>query len=665
MDKFNLCNRRYLGNKQSLLPYLEECINDIDYDIKDVLDAFSGTGVVGEFFLKKGKNVSFNDILLSNNKIYNCFFGNENIDENKLAKYIERYNNIDSKNIDENYFSINFSDTYFSHSNCKKIGYIREDINFNLNIKNNLNNREADVLISSLIYSIDKIANTVGHYDAYIEKKDYLNKDFIIKLPKIEKYSGITNIYRENANNLVRKYNYDLVYIDPPYNSRQYGDLYHLLENIAEWKKPEVFFKSRKMDRTHLKSDYCKTNAAKSFQDLIENIDSKYIVISYNNTGNRGNSRSNAKISDEDLFKILNDKGHVKVYNYNYNSFTTGKTKINNLCERFLLCYVKNSNRKIFIKPDKSTDEKKNQDYIKTPLNYTGNKFKILPDLIKYFPRDIKDRTLIDLFSGGATVGINSQAQTIICNDIQKPVIRLFNLLKKYEIEEILDNIYLIIKQYNLSDTSNNSYKYYNCDSSIGVGSFNKDNYNKLKHDYNIMNESEKKDYIFFVLIVFSFNNQIRFNSKNEFNLPVGKRDFNNNIKNNLIKTVNILKQKNIDFICNDFRNIDVAHYKKAFVYCDPPYILSTATYNENGNWTSKDELDLLNYLENVNKLDIPFMLSNVLEHKGKKHDLLLDWIRTNEFNIIHLNNSYSNSSYNKKDKSCYTDEVIITNFIL
>lgn len=657
MNKFNLCNRRYLGNKQSLLPNLDECLKDIDSDINTVLDAFSGTGVVGEFFLEKGKDVSFNDILLSNYKIYNCFFGKQDINKKKLLNYIEIYNTLNSNSLCENYFSINFSNTYFSYLNCKKIGYIRDDIQDNLNSKK-INQREADILITSLIYAVDKIANTVGHYDAYIEKNAYLEKEFIMKFPNIKNYNSNVNIYMENANKLVKKDNYDLVYIDPPYNSRQYGDLYHLLENIATWEKPKVFFKAKKMDRKKLKSDYCMSKATEAFKDLIENINAKYIVVSYNNTGKQGASRSSAKISDDDLLDILNKKGDVKVFNNNYNTFTTGKTKIDNLQERFFLCSVK-SNNKINLRPN----AKNNSVYIKTPLNYTGNKFKLLSYLFKYFPEDLENKTFIDLFSGGSTVGINVEAKKIICNDIQKTVIRLFNLFKKYDVEIILKKIDFLIRKYNLSNSTNNSYEYYNCNSSSGLGSFNKEKYNNLKKDYNCMIESEEKDYLFFLLVVFGFNNQIRFNSKNEFNLPVGKRDFNKNLKNNLIKTVEVLKKKDIDFICNDFRNIDITKYNNPFLYCDPPYILSTATYNENSGWTQKDELDLLKYLENINKLNIPFVLSNVLYHKGKSHDLLLNWSLKNKFNIIHLKNSYNNSSYNKKNKFDFTDEVIITNF--
>ena len=141
-----------------------------------------------------------------------------------------------------------------------------------------------------------------------------------------------------DANLLVPRIAADLVYIDPPYNSRQYCDAYHLLENVARWEKPPVFGVARKMDRSALKSRYCMKDAAEAFSDLIEHIQSRYILFSYNNMGTKGNERSNAKISDEDIRHILKRKGTVKVFSEVYKAFTTGKSDVANHEERLFLC---------------------------------------------------------------------------------------------------------------------------------------------------------------------------------------------------------------------------------------------------------------------------------------------------------------------------------------
>lgn len=656
MNKFNINNRRYLGSKYSLIDDLHESL-DLK-EINSVADIFGGTGVVGESFAKKGKQVILNDILYSNIVIYKCFFDKEKFDIKKIVRYIETYNNIKHEDLDENYFSLNFSDTYFSHSNCKKIGYIRENIKNELD-KGHINKREYYILITSLLYAVDKIANTVGHYDAYRENKDDLIQTLELRIPNIQNYKNEINIHREDANKLVKDINVDLVYIDPPYNSRQYCDMYHLLENLAEWKKPKVYYKAKKMDRTHIKSEYSKKEATEAFRNLIDNINAKYIVVSYNNTGKKGASRSSAKINDDDLINILKQKGSLKIFDKDYSRYTTGKSNIENLSERFFICTVKSKKKITKVHKPKIDNNK----YIKTPLNYTGGKYKLLDKLNKVFKEDLRDRTFIDLFTGGGNVGINVNAGKIICNDIQSNVIRLYKLFQGTDIDILLNNIESLIEYYNLSNSINNSYQFYGCNSSSGLGSYNKKFYGILKKDYNQMQCSIKKDYLFFLLIVFGFNNQIRFNLKNEFNMPVGKRDFNKNLKNNLINTVTRINQKNIEFISKDFREIDFNTYKNPFIYCDPPYILTTASYNENNGWTKKDELDLLDKLQKANNDGFEFVLSNVLEHSGNKHSLLLEWALQNKFNIIHLKNSYKNSSYQKKDKKTDSDEVLITNY--
>ena len=657
MNEFLINNRRYLGSKYSLIKDIQDSI-DIT-QIKSVADIFGGTGVVGESFASKGKKVIINDILYSNTIIYKCFFGKGYFNKNKLLDYIKRYNSLNSNEIEENYFSINFSETYFNKSNCKKIGFIREDIENELK-NNNINKREYYILITSLIYAIDKIANTVGHYDAYRENKEDLNKKFELIFPHIKEYKEEIKIYREDANELVKKKNADLIYIDPPYNSRQYCDMYHLLENLAEWKKPNVYFKAKKMNRKHIKSKYSQKEATEAFRDLIENIEAKFIIVSYNNTGNKGAERSKAKISDEDIINILKQKGDLKIVKKEYNMFTTGRSEIEDLNERLFICKV--NKNKITIK--KEVKSKNNKLFIKPPTNYTGSKYKHLEQMFKFFPNDIENRTFIDMFSGGLSVGINVNAKKIICNDKETSLIRLYRLFEKYSINVIMKNIDRIIKKYKLSDVNLNGYEYYGCESSSGVGSYNKEKYTKLKNCYNNSEVNEEKDYMFFVLLIFAFNNQIRFNSKNEFNMPVGKRDFNKNIRKNLINTVEAIKRKNIEFLNKDFREIDIYSYKNPILYCDPPYILTNAAYNENGGWSEKDELDLLDKLKKFSDNGGEFILSNVLEHSNKKHNLLIEWIIKNKYNVIHINKNYKNSSYHKKDKKSESDEVLITNFI-
>ena len=151
--------------------------------------------------------------------------------------------------------------------------------------------------------------------------------------------------------------------------------------------------------------------------------------------------------------------------------------------------------------------------------------------------------------------------------------------------------------------------------------------------------------YYFFVLIIYAFNNQIRFNKNGCYNLPVGKRDFNKQICKHLAAFMHKLKQKDASYISCDFRDFNLTELQEGdFIYCDPPYFLGTASYNEQGGWTEQDEKDLLDFLDKANALKINFALSNVLRHKGNVHDLLINWSK--KYNVHYLNSDYSNSNY-------------------
>ena len=135
-------------------------------------------------------------------------------------------------------------------------------------------------------------------------------------------------VHQKDANQLIREIACDVLYIDPPYNSRQYGDSYHLLENIVTWEKPKVEGIGKKMvDREHLKSRYCLKGAVHAFEDLIQNAKTKHILVSYNNTGEKMNERSNAKIPDHRIIEILKERGEVEVFEREYKAFTTGKSE--------------------------------------------------------------------------------------------------------------------------------------------------------------------------------------------------------------------------------------------------------------------------------------------------------------------------------------------------
>lgn len=326
-------NRRYLGNKYKLLPFIKKVVQDECENIEIVADIFAGTGAVSSAFTDK--ILITNDLMYSNYICNYAWFGSEKYNKQIIIDSVVKYNQL--SNLEDNYMTDNFSDTYFSRDDCAKIGYIREDIE-SMFINNKINNRERAILITSLLYAMDKIAKTCGHYDAY-RKGAVFDKQLELYVPLAPIDNNPNNrCFNVDSNELVGNIFADLVYIDPPYNSRQYCDAYHLLENVARWEKPEVFGVARKMDRRTMKSKYCTRSATKAFEQLIDDINARYILLSYNNMAKKGNDRSNAKISDDDIIRILENKGEVKIFSENYKAFTAGKSTINDNKERLFLC---------------------------------------------------------------------------------------------------------------------------------------------------------------------------------------------------------------------------------------------------------------------------------------------------------------------------------------
>ena len=267
------------------------------------------------------------------------------------------------------------------------------------------------------------------------------------------------------------------------------------------------------------------------------------------------------------------------------------------------------------------------------------------------------------MFCGGCNVGSNVLFEKIVCIDKDQHVISLLNYLKEHSFSEVDEKLKAIITDFGLSDTTTYGYEYYGCNSGNGVGKYNADKFIKLREAYN--KEKEKDLIKFLLLTIYGFNNQIRFNRKGEFNLPVGKRDYNKSLSRKLQGFMENIHRKNIEFIECDFVNIDlrIAQTKKVFFYLDPPYSLGLASYNENGGWSDADDKKLFAFLERCDNEGIRFALSNVMEHKGKRNEALLDWCLKNHFNINYLNYSYSNSNYHSLHKKAASKEVLITNY--
>lgn len=339
--KYLIKNRRYTGCKSKLLDWIKKTISNNCLNCNSFFDIFAGTGVVTNEFIGKYNELIINDFLYSNEMIYQGFFLNKKYDIKKMLKYKNLFNEKNLYNEKDNYFSENFGNKYFSLIDAKIIGNIRERIEKDKVLKL-INQKEYAILIASLIYSIDKIANTCGHYEAFFKKKKIEDK-FIFELIEPIDFSKYKNlkikIYRKDANEIAKRIKADIVYIDPPYSSRQYSRFYHLLETLVKWDKEKLFGVAKKPKAENM-SVYCSSKAKKYFKDLIDNLNCKYIVVSYNNTYNSKSKSSANKMMLEDIEEILKNRGQIKIYSKKYKAFNAGKTDLNNHKEYLFILKV-------------------------------------------------------------------------------------------------------------------------------------------------------------------------------------------------------------------------------------------------------------------------------------------------------------------------------------
>lgn len=285
------------------------------------------------------------------------------------------------------------------------------------------------------------------------------------------------------------------------------------------------------------------------------------------------------------------------------------------------------------------------KEIIKSPINYTGSKYRILKKgLLNYFPKDID--TFVDLFGGSGNVAINVDTKNIIYNDIIFYIPKLYNEWKNDNFENIKKYIDNRIKEFKLSSENEKGFKEF------------REEYNKTKYIYDL-----------FILVCYSFNYQIRFNNNQEYNSSFGKKasTMNNNIIKNLETFIKTIQDKNIQFVSKDFRELKLNKLtNKDFVYLDPPYLISCGVYQDGkrgfNGWNKKDEFDLYDLCDRLNTNNIRFALSNLIFSKGQENIILKEWIDKNKYNINYINHNYKNSNYQRNNEN-KDIEILITNY--
>lgn len=353
----------YIGSKLSLLSFLDESINKVidKSSCHTFCDLFAGTGIVGSYFKQKGFSIISNDL-----QYYSYVLNKHYIENHRYFDFLGLFDEIDTLQdtpinkrhyivcdylsaldgkdgfIYKNYSAEGSKDSefermYFSNENAKKCDAIRLKIE-DWHNKNKINDKEYYFLIASLLEVIDKHANTASVYGAFLKKlKASAQKTFELVPAKLIINEQDHLVYNSDANQLIKTIHPDILYLDPPYNERQYASNYHLLETIAKYDNPEIKGKTGLRNYSNQKSEYCsKSSVKKAFSDLIQNANCKYIFLSYNNEG---------LLSLDDIKEIMSKKGKYGFFTQKYNRFKADSNRdysANNTTEYLHWCVVDN-----------------------------------------------------------------------------------------------------------------------------------------------------------------------------------------------------------------------------------------------------------------------------------------------------------------------------------
>lgn len=594
---------RYIGNKGKILGEIESLLNNKKILKKGLsfFDAFTGTATVAHYFKNVYKIIANDNLYFS----YVIAQAKLNSQESMFKKLgfdpFVFFNTIDTSNY-VGFISNNFAPThsermYFSDENASRIDFIRTKIE-EWYLEEIITENEKYYLIASLLESISKIANVAGVYGSFLKKWDPRAVKKMVYIPvDVKPYvENLAEIHNDDIMNVIKKVQGDILYLDPPYTKNQYSTQYHLLETIALYDNPALNGKTGSRDMKAFLSDFSKEDKVfVRFEELIANANFKHIILSYSSDGIM------SKEFIKSVLKRYGKKGSFYFKKIQYRKYTNSRSESDDKhCE--YLFYIEK-------------DEKVNY---QSPLNFIGGKHDMVDFLIENMPQKID--TFYDLFGGGFNVGININANKIVYNDVNYKVRELLEFITKTDITQFIKYIKAkIIK--------------------LGLEKENKNAYLMLRKIYNNTPIANRDCRDLFLLIMYGFQQQIRFNSALDYNNPVGQAGFNDKVLEKLISFSRITKNKKIFYYSEDYNRFFDYIDPNDFVYVDPPYLITLGSYNDGKRgfkgWNQQEEKRLLLFLENLNNKKIKFMLSNVLEHKGKENILLKNWIEKNGFKII------------------------------
>ena len=596
---------RYLGNKTNLLEFIQQVIEKYDIQGQTFADLFAGTSSVGDYF--KGQYT-----ILSNDYMYFSKVISEakllNSEKPKFCKFVEKYNETPFEWLNERRYMPN--DSYFVYNNytqradrmylteenALKIDGMRLDIEefFQEDL---INKAEYSYLLASLLESVTKVSNTSGTYQAFFKFwESRARKEFILTPLEMRESLSVSKdnqFFNQNTNRLVRKIYGDIAYIDPPYTITQYTNSYHVLETIARYDNPELFGKTGRRVKREFSGYSNKTKAYQEFEDLFRQINFTHVLVSYSN-------QSIVPLDElVDLAKRFAIDGIVEVEANDYREYSTNNSS------------MKGNGKKL---QEVIIYFRKNMAINKSPLNYSGSKDDVIPRIFKLLPKHVTN--FVDAMGGAFNVGANATPlNKVVYNEYHPFVYEMMQMIIDTPADELIREVEQVVNKF-------------------GLVKKGKEQYNRLRDYYNNKNQTPV---ILYTLSIYSFQNILRFNQLKKYNTPIGKNEFNEGYRDR-INNFNP-RATEVKLQLGSYSEIDYNEFDDDTVfYFDPPYLVTLAGYNDGkrgfDGWNTEQEACLLSYLTDLDRAGKKFMLSNVIEHKGKTNHLLSEWIQYHGFHV-------------------------------
>jgi len=616
---------RYLGNKDNLLLPIVCLLADKNLLKSDLVffDAFCGMGSVADSLKAYYDRIIINDSLscattMAHGKLVadQCTFAKLGFDP---FDFFNGNTEVREGFVYSHYSPGGSKRMYFTAVNAGRIDYFRFQIE-NWKEQDLIDDNEYNYLLACLIESVSAVSNTAGVYGAFLKHWDGRALK-PITFSKIDSHKGHCKElqkYNCRIEDIISTTDCDVLYMDPPYTQNQYGTQYHLLETLVLNDNPSISEITGSRPTGPMRSDWSKMyHAHIVFERVVASTRASHIILSYNNDG---------LMSKDFIESTLKRFGEEDTYT----CVEIGYKKYNNT-----KCQGKEGHREyLFYVKKKPADAV----VVESPLNYTGSKSKMM-NIIRKHMQGQHPALFIDAFGGGFNVGINVNADAVIYNDINPFVVGLIRSFRSDAYSYLL-YINRLIKQYGLAPN-------------------NKEAYQALREAYNAIPIERRDSRMLYTLILYSFQQQIRFNTKHDFNNPAGSRWFNDFLLSKFISFARCSCQKNVEYCNMSFDQLLDRVVPNTFVYADPPYRSTLGVYNDGKRgfegWTLAHERKMCDFLDRITELGARFMLSYVLQVDDFYNEEVAAWAAIHNYRVIDVETPQGR--YNNRR------EVLITNY--